>query len=131
MIYNPTKRINLKKRILVAGGWKPGWSTDYDAVLLAKNLGAKSVVNLTNVDYVYDRNPKKHSDAKPYTQIVWKEFRKIVGTRWSPGLNAPFDPVAAGAAMRLKMTVLVINGSRLTEIRKYLAGKRFVGTLIN
>src|SRR3989344_4764286 len=35
IITNPTKKINTKKDIVVAAGWKPGWSTDYCAVTLA------------------------------------------------------------------------------------------------
>ena len=59
IIVNPTKKLRTKKMILVAGGWKPGWSTDMDAVLLAKNIGAKLVINLSNIDHVYDKDPRK------------------------------------------------------------------------
>ncbi len=31
-------------KILVSSGWKPGWSTDYDTVLLAKRFGAKEII---------------------------------------------------------------------------------------
>ena len=51
IIVDPNKKIKLKKDIFVAAGWKPGWSTDYNAVLLAKNLGGiKKIINLTNID---------------------------------------------------------------------------------
>ena len=62
IIADPTKKIRMKnEKVIVAAGWKPGCSTDYDAVLLAKNLGVKTLINLTNIDYVYDKDPKKIS----------------------------------------------------------------------
>src|SRR3989338_384845 len=64
IVDNPTKKIRLRNKIVIASGWKPGWSTNYDAVLLAKNLGVSQVVNMSNVDYVYTKDPRKFRDAK-------------------------------------------------------------------
>jgi len=61
--HDPTKKVDFDK-VLIASGWKPGWSTDYDAVLFAETNGAQTVINMTNVDYLYDKNPKEFSDAK-------------------------------------------------------------------
>ena len=69
-IIDPTKKIKSKKKVLIAGGWKPGWSTDFDAVLLAKNLKAELVINMTNVDYVYNKDPKKSKGAKPIKEAI-------------------------------------------------------------
>ncbi len=41
IIIDPTKGVNWEYPIVFAAGWLPGCSTDYDAVLLAKNLGSK------------------------------------------------------------------------------------------
>ena len=78
VITDPTKKINTRKDILVAAGWKPGWSTDYCSVIMAKNSGLKTIINLTNIDYVYDKDPHKFSDVKQIKEISWKDFRKIV-----------------------------------------------------
>src|SRR3989344_9637180 len=51
VITNPTKTISTRKDVVVAGGWKPGWSTDYCAVILAKNMGIKTIINVSNIDY--------------------------------------------------------------------------------
>ena len=53
----PTRRVSSKSNIVIGAGWKPGWSTDYCAVLAAKQLGAKKMVNLSNIDYVYEKTP--------------------------------------------------------------------------
>ncbi len=127
---NPQQPENFKEPILVAAGWKPGFSTDYDAVVLAKNLGAKEVINLSNVDYVYDKDPNKFKDAKKIEKISWREFRKIIGFKWQPGLNAIFDPVASGIAQKNDFTVAIMNGRNLKNLENYLNGGNFEGTLI-
>ena len=76
IITNPTKEVSWEYPILFAAGWEPGCSTDYDAVLLAKNLGSRRLVNLTNVDHVYTADPKKDNSAKLIRQISWAEFRE-------------------------------------------------------
>ncbi len=132
VIKNPNEKIRLQgsQKIVIAAGWKPGRSTDYIAVLLAKNLGAKTVINITNTDYVYDKDPSRFSDAKPLHQINWNGFRKLIGvTRWSPGLNTPFDPVAAKVAERLKLKVAVM-GKDLRNVENFLEGREFRGTTI-
>ncbi len=130
IIKNPTEKIKFNEKILVASGWKPGFSTDYDAVLLAKNFNAKKLVNLSNIDYIYDKDPKKFHNAKIIKAISWKDFRKIVGNEWDPGLNAPFDPIASKEAQKSKMEVAIMNGNNLENFEKYLNGKDFVGSII-
>ncbi len=130
VIKDPTKKLVFKEKILVAAGWKPGCSTDYDAVLFAKSLGSKKLVNLSNIEYVYDKDPKKFKDAKPIEKISWKSFRKIVGNKWDPGLNAPFDPIASRESEKLGLEVAIMNGKNLKNLENYLERKAFVGTVI-
>jgi len=131
IIEDPTKKIKVKKDILIAAGWKPGWSTDYDAVLLAKNFGIKRIVNLTDVDYVFDKDPDKFPEAKPFKKMSWLQFKKIFGEKWSPGLSLPFDPVAAKIARELKMEVVIINGKKLKRLENFFNKKSFIGTIIS
>lgn len=130
IITDPTKKVKTTKDIVVGAGWKPGWSTDYVAVLIAKNHGAKTIINLTNIDYVYDKNPKDFPDAKPIKEISWKDFKKIVGDKWIPGANKPFDPVASKLAAKLKLKVAMINGKNLERFEDFLNNKPFIGTTI-
>ena len=64
VVYNPTENIEFSGRILVAAGWKPGFSTDNDAVLLAEKFSADTVLNLSNIEKVYTDDPKKKSFGK-------------------------------------------------------------------
>lgn len=130
IIKDPTTKIDFQGKVLIAAGWKPGCSTDYDAVLLAENLGIKKLVNLTNTDYVYDRDPRKFKDAKKIEKISWEAFRKIVGDEWDPGMNTPFDPVASRKADESGLEVAIINGKNLDSFEKYLNGEKFKGTLV-
>lgn len=133
---NPNTKEDLKKHfargegIMVAGGWRPGWSTDYVATILAGRLDAKTIINLSNIDYVCDKDPRKFKDAKKLKKTDWKNFRKIVGDKWDPGLNAPFDPVASKNAERLGLEVLIMNGRNLKNLKNYFAGKKFKGTIV-
>ena len=117
-------------KVLVAAGWKPGFSTDNDAVLLAEKYKANTVVNLSNIEKVYTDDPKKNPDAKPIDTISWADFRKIVGDEWVPGKNCPFDPIASRKAQELSLTVICAGGKNITNIRAILDGKDYIGTTI-
>ena len=116
--------------VAIAAGWKPGWSTDYDAVTLCLDYNVREVVNLTNIDKVYDKDPNKFSDAKPIESITWKKYRALVGNTWSPRMSAPFDPIASKLAGELGVTVKILNGKNLANLARALDGKAFVGTTI-
>lgn len=131
VVKNPTIDIDADDPIVIAAGWQPGCSTDYDAVLIAKNLGARKLVNLSNIDYVYSADPKKDPSATKIEKTDWTTFRKLIPTEWDPGLSSPFDPVAAKEAQLLSLEVAIMNGSHLENFSNYLDEKPFVGTVIS
>jgi uridylate kinase len=130
IIENTNKKIKFREKILLAGGWIPGRSTDDDAVRLAKAYQANTIINLSNIDSVYDRDPKKFKNAEKIKQISWNDFMKIVGDKWKPGANLPFDPTAAKLARKFKLKVIITNGKNLKNLQKILNGQRFQGTVI-
>ena len=130
IITDPKVLGEITKPVVIAGGWKPGWSTDLVAVEIARTTGAKKLVNLSNIDYVYDKDPRKFPDAQKIEQASWAEFRKIIPAEWSPGVNTPFDPVAAKLAEELGLEVAIMNGKPLGNLENYLSGKKFKGTVI-
>ena len=131
VVIDYSKKIETDKPIILGAGWVPGSSTDKDAVLLGKMFHAKTIINLTNVNYVYDKDPRKFADAKPIKKTTWKEFKQIVGGEWKAGMNLPFDPIAAALAEKEKMKVIILNGTHLENLQHCLAGKEFVGTVIS
>lgn len=116
--------------VVVGSGWKPGHSTDYDAVLICEDYNVRNVINLSNIDKVYNMDPNKNENAKPIDKIKWADFRKIVGDKWIPGMNAPFDPIAARKAEELGVRVAVLSGHDFENLENYIDGKDFVGTVI-
>lgn len=123
--------LKIEKPVAIAAGWKPGWSTDYCAITLCADYGMKNIINLTNIDQVYDKDPKKFPDAKPLIDLTWKKFLPIVGDKWIPGLNMPFDPIASRLALKHGVTVKLLNGNNLDNLAKALDGKPFHGTTLH
>lgn len=130
MITNPERMVARSHKIIIAAGYRPGHSTDYVATLLAKAYGVKQVLNLSNIDYVYDKDPRKYKDAKPLPEMNWADFRALVGDTWVPGKHVPFDPIAAKLGEELGLTVHVINGTNLGALDAVLAGGTAKGTVI-
>lgn len=120
----------VEEPVVVASGWKPGWSTDYCSVMICEDYGIKELVNLSNVDQVFDKDPRSHPEAKPMDKISWEEFRKMVGDEWSPGMNSPFDPIASKKAHDLGIKVVILNGNNFDNVKKYFNKEPFVGTTI-
>lgn len=116
--------------VTFASGWKPGWSTDYIAVALAEDFGAGEVVIAGKPSHVFDKDHALHKDAKPIHELNWKEYRKLIPKKWSPGLHAPVDPVAAALAEKQRIKAIIINGKDIGNFGRLLNGKEFTGTII-
>jgi uridylate kinase len=130
VVTDPSHVDPLTGRVLVAAGWKPGFSTDFDAVLLAERFQADAVINLSNIEKVYTADPKTDSNAKPIDSISWADFRALVGDDWIPGKNVPFDPVASRHAAKIGLKVICAAGKNLENLKKILCGEDFIGTII-
>ncbi len=116
--------------VVVYGADKPGSSTDLGAVMLAKENGAKQVINLSNIDYAYDSDPKINPSAKKIENISWAEYRKLIPVEWNPGLSTPFDPIASAMAESERIEVAILNGKNISNLSKCLNGEEFLGTKI-
>lgn len=128
---NPERLVKFRQPILVGGGWKPGRSSDGSMIKFAHTYKAKTVINLSNVSYVYNKDPKKYKNAKKLTNLSWNELLKITGHKWIPGKNVPFDPTAARFAKKHKIKAIIANGKDLKNLDKMLSGKKFRGTAIS
>jgi uridylate kinase len=115
--------------IVVAGGYKVGGSTDVDAVLWAKKNGINEVINCTNVDFVYNKDPKKFG-ARPFNWLSWDAYLKIISSKFVSGMHAPFDPVASRLAKKFGIKVIVLSGKNFPNLSRCIDGSSFVGTTI-
>jgi len=127
---DPKKPVKNNWRLLIAAGWRPGWSTDYIAVLLTKRFRTKELINAGDVSFIYDKDPDKYKNAKAFKKISWKTYRKLISSRWAPGLSTPFDPVAAKLAEKLKIRAIIILGTEIKNFENVLLKKDFRGTVI-
>lgn len=128
---DPKKPLDFREGVLFWGALEPGHSSDYDAVEVARMVGAKEIINLSNIDYAYDKDPKVHPDAVPIKEITWRAYRSLIPTEWDPGLNSPFDPIASQEAETLGLSVAIMNGKNLPNLEQHLNGEAFEGTLIH
>ena len=130
------QKLELSKPVLVVGAWKPEKSTNMDAVLMAQKFGSDVIINLSDIDHIYNKDPKKFPDAKPLSIITWNEYEKIIADRiglireHKAGDNLPFDVIATEIAKTSKLKVIFINGEDLENFEAVLDGKDFVGTTI-
>lgn len=130
VVTDPTSVSVFGGRVLVASGWKPGFSTDFDAVMLAERFQADTVINLSNIAKVYTADPKTDPKATPIDSISWNDFRALVGDEWIPGRNVPFDPVASRRASELGLRVVCAAGKDLANLEAILDGRPYFGTTI-
>lgn len=128
---DPTASLPATERIVVAGGWKPGWSTDYVSVAIAEKYGIDTVINLSNIKYAYNKDPKRHKRAKKLINVSWSEFRRVVGNSWKPGMNSPFDPIASKKGEQLGLKVIIADGKDLNNLSDIIEGRPYKGTTID
>jgi uridylate kinase len=130
VVTDPTAALTFSGRVLVAAGWKPGFSSDYDAVLLAERFGGNTVINLSNIAKVYSADPRLDPKAVPFDNMTWAQLQDLVGDTWIPGKNVPFDPIATRKATELKLKIVIAAGREIENLKNLLEEKPFNGTLI-
>lgn len=117
---------------VVLGGTEPGHTTDGVASLLAVRLRAARVVNATDVDGVYERDPRTDPTARRQPRMRWAEFRAMVdrSTTGEAGQNFLFDRLGAGLLARAKIPLSIVAGRDLENLGRALRGERFSGTVV-
>lgn len=129
IVTDPSIVVDWKTPVLIGAGWKPGWSSDYDAVEIGNAFNADTVVNFSNISHVYNKDPKKFDDAEKIDAISWEEYIKIIPDEWTSGLNTPFDPMASREAQKRGMKVVILSG-QMDNFKNYLENRPFIGTVI-
>jgi len=115
--------------LLVMGGTEPGHSTDAVAALLADWVGADVFINASNVDAVYDRDPKKHVGAKPLDRVHIDELIKMLDGMGSGAGEYPlFDLVALKIIKRSNIRTLVVDGRDVDNLFAASLGQDFRGS---
>ena len=119
-----------KYSLIIGAGWKPGWSTDFVACQIAVDFKISKVIILGHPDYVYTKDPRKHKNAKPIKKITWQNYLKLIPKKWSPGLHAPVDPIAARLSQKENLEAVVANALDLRNLQRILNSQIFKGTVL-
>ena len=116
-----------EKKFLICGGTKPGQSTDNVAAVAASAIKADLLINASNIDAVYDKDPKKNKDARKFEKMGYDELIEIVKqNEQTPGKYALFDLKAAELCKKNKIKIAFIDGRNPENLH----GKN-IGTLIS
>ena len=115
---------------VVAGGLYPGQSTNGTAALIAERLGAEQLLNATDVDGVYDKDPNAHRDAKLIKRIKLEDLRAMMAREESvAGGHDLMDLVALKVIERSKIKTRILRADAKT-LEKAARGSGSPGTLI-
>lgn len=113
----------------LSGGFLPAIKTDEDAAILADLFGSPMLINITNVDGIYEKDPKKHPKAKKFDQLSYYEFYEVVSSlSLEAGSNAPFTLIAAKICERSNIKIIICSNN-VDKIKDAIQGKN-VGTII-
>lgn len=120
-------------KIWIGGGYRPKSSTDYRTVIFAKNMKADLIINATDVDGVYNKNPTQHPDAEKYRTLTYTQLEKIIktNTRQAPGEYGLFDLKAIKLAKKENIPIIFINGTDPQEIKNAANGTHNGTTVTN
>jgi len=107
--------------IFVAGTGNPYFSTDTTAALRASEIGADIILKATNVDGVYDKDPKTHADAKKFQEI---DFLYALRKRLKV-----MDSTAFSLCLDNRMPILVFSMHEEGTIKRAVCGEK-IGTIV-
>jgi uridylate kinase len=109
--------------------YSPNQTSDSTAAKLANFLNCE-FVNLTDVDGLYEKNPKEHPNAKFITEITHKDFLKRANQiKFKPGQHFILDQTAAELIKKNKIPTYIL-GPNMKNFDNFLNNKHYVGTQI-
>jgi len=113
-----------KDRVVIfAGGTgNPFFTTDTSAALRAFEVDCDLILKATNVDGIYDKDPKKYPDAKLYERLSYQEALE-------KNLHV-MDLTAFALCADSNKPIIVFNIKNLKDVSKALKGEKF-GTLVD
>ncbi len=113
-----------KGRVVVfgCGTGSPFFSTDTAAALRANEISADALIKATNVDAIYDKDPKKHEDAKKIPNLSYLDVLN------NPNINV-MDSTATTLCMDNEIPIIVFNINEHGNLKKVVEGKK-IGTIV-
>ncbi|MEM4679534.1 MAG: UMP kinase [Thermofilaceae archaeon] len=116
-------------KVIFIGGLQPAQSTTTVAALLAEALNAEKLVIATDVDGVYDDDPKRNPHARKFDEVTVSDIEGIFAGNLVAGGYRLLDPMTLSIIRRSRVTTFVISGKPPINILRALKGER-IGTRI-
>jgi uridylate kinase len=107
--------------IFAAGTGNPYFTTDTAASLRAMEINAEVIMKATNVDGIYDKDPRKHADAKLHSELTYMDVLKN-------GLQV-MDSTAISLCMDNKLPIITFNLNKPGNIARVVRGES-IGTVV-
>jgi len=108
-----------KSKTLISGGLKIGWSTDMDAAIFADMLDVETVYKISDIDHVYDADPKVNPAARPLVDLTWVEYSGLFnitdGSYQEANKNIPIDVTCAQFCLKKGISFFICGGDALKE----------------
>ncbi|HEY8272679.1 MAG TPA: UMP kinase [Pseudobdellovibrionaceae bacterium] len=113
-----------KGRIVIfgAGTGNPFFTTDTAASLRAMEISAEVIMKATKVDGIYDKDPKKFTDAKKFEKISYIDVL-------NKGLNV-MDSTAISLCMDNKLPIITFDLTQRGNVLRAVMGET-IGTLVH
>ncbi len=119
-----------KRNVVVGGGLKVGQSTDAVAAFAAKTIKADLLVNASNIDGVYEADPRKKKGAKKIQRTTYAQLKTILSKNAQlPGQYGLFDLRAVETITKSKIKTVFVDGTNAEEIYRAVFGKHN-GTIV-
>jgi uridylate kinase len=108
--------------VIFAGGTgNPYFTTDTAAALRAAEIGAEALLKASNVDGIYDSDPKLNADAKKLDRLAYLDALRA-------GLKF-MDATAISLSMDTKIPVIVFDLGTPGNIKRVLLGEEIGSTI--
>ena len=129
--FDDAKSASVNHKIIVMGGTIPGITTDTDAVLLAESIGANRIVNISNINGIYDSDPKINKNAKKFDSLSYSQLSELANKAdmRNAGTNFVFDLLACRLIARSKIETHFVS-SNINDIGNAIEGKNHKGTVV-
>jgi uridylate kinase len=120
----------LSGRVLVTGGIYPGQSTNATSALIAERIGAIKFFNATDVDGIYDSDPRTNAAANKYDKINVQDCVNILKSEKSmAGTYELMDLISLKVIERSSIPTIVFK-STIDNIEKLVLENVTMGTEI-
>ena len=117
-------------KIVVLGGLRPGMTTDSVAALVGERVNADLLVKGSNIDGIYNKDPRKYFSAKRLDLVKFEDLGKIFeADSHRAGINQVIDPEAIKILSRSRLRTIVVDGYKSQNVLDAVNGKK-IGTVV-